>query len=248
MLDYPTLDDIKSALFVQPHPDDNEIGAGGTMAYLVQKGIPVYSVSVTKGDGGSDEHSPEALASIRALEAQHASDILGVTYLGDLGYTNTNPGTISSICEDIVNIMRTHHIQTLISVDPDLDNECHPVHLTVGRAVNEAFVRCPQRYYPFHEHRIHDDAYHPEILGHYFTKHDNTIVGIDAVYTQKMDAIRAHSSQVNEAFLQQLNTLYQAYAIGTPYTYAERLKLLYPIHTHCFAIRDELLESLMESL
>ena len=26
---YPKLEDIQSALFIQPHPDDNEIGAGG---------------------------------------------------------------------------------------------------------------------------------------------------------------------------------------------------------------------------
>ena len=32
MIDYPKMDDIKTALFIQPHPDDNEIGAGGTMA------------------------------------------------------------------------------------------------------------------------------------------------------------------------------------------------------------------------
>ncbi|QIK69236.1 hypothetical protein G7062_02555 [Erysipelothrix sp. HDW6C] len=52
MMNTPKFDDITSALFIQPHPDDNEIGAGGMMAKLVDKGIPVYSLTVTKGDGG----------------------------------------------------------------------------------------------------------------------------------------------------------------------------------------------------
>ena len=41
---YPKLEDIQSALFIQPHPDDNEIGAGGTMAYLTHRGIPVLRI------------------------------------------------------------------------------------------------------------------------------------------------------------------------------------------------------------
>ena len=62
---YHTLDDIKSALFIQPHPDDNEIGAGGTMIKLVQKGIPVYGLTVTEGRGGSYVYSPEELSKIQ---------------------------------------------------------------------------------------------------------------------------------------------------------------------------------------
>ena len=35
----PQLKNAKRVLFVQPHPDDNHIGAGGTMAWLVSLGV-----------------------------------------------------------------------------------------------------------------------------------------------------------------------------------------------------------------
>ena len=36
---YPKLEDIQSALFIQPHPDDNEIGAGGSSIDSPTKGF-----------------------------------------------------------------------------------------------------------------------------------------------------------------------------------------------------------------
>ena len=35
----PKLSSIKKALFIQPHPDDNQIGAGGTIAMLIDSGV-----------------------------------------------------------------------------------------------------------------------------------------------------------------------------------------------------------------
>ena len=42
----PDLSKAKRVLFVQPHPDDNEIGAGGTMAWLVSLGVEVWELTV----------------------------------------------------------------------------------------------------------------------------------------------------------------------------------------------------------
>lgn len=235
MIQTPKFTDITSCLFVQPHPDDNEIGAGGLMCKLADMGIPVYSLTVTRGDGGSDIYAPDELAAIRQQEAQKASDILGVTYLGDLGFSNSHPGTVAEICEKIVEVMRKYKVQTIISVDPDLPNECHPVHLRVGRAVMEAFMRVNQPYYPFHSQKRHDDAYTAEILGHYFTDSDNEIIDITQQFERKMQAIRAHESQVDERFFQSLVLYNEVIAKTSPYRYAERIKLLGQVHTHCFA-------------
>ena len=43
----PDLSKAKRVLFVQPHPDDNQIGAGGTMAWLISLGVEVYELTVT---------------------------------------------------------------------------------------------------------------------------------------------------------------------------------------------------------
>ena len=38
LLSPPRLEDIASALFIQPHPDDNEIGAGGVHSLAHRRG------------------------------------------------------------------------------------------------------------------------------------------------------------------------------------------------------------------
>jgi LmbE family N-acetylglucosaminyl deacetylase len=43
----PKLKGIKKALFIQPHADDNQIGAGGMMALLADSGAEVYELTVT---------------------------------------------------------------------------------------------------------------------------------------------------------------------------------------------------------
>ena len=43
----PDLSKAQRVLFVQPHPDDNQIGAGGTMAWLKSLGVEVYELTVT---------------------------------------------------------------------------------------------------------------------------------------------------------------------------------------------------------
>src|SRR5579875_2391892 len=56
------LTDVKSVLCVQPHPDDNEVGAGGTLARLAANGCLVYYVTVTDGRYGGSESAVSAEA------------------------------------------------------------------------------------------------------------------------------------------------------------------------------------------
>lgn len=243
-LAYPKLDTIQRALFIQPHPDDNEIGAGGTMAYLRAKGVEVFAVTVTKGDGGSAIHAPEILAEIRVKEAKKAAEILDVHYLGNLGYSNLNPGTEDEICADIVAVIRKCKPDAIFSVDPDLPNETHPVHIRVGNAVKQAFMRAGQSFYPFTENIEQIDAFSPKILGQYFTEDETEIVDISAYYALKLSAIAAHSSQVDADFLALLDNYYALISEGTGFEKVERLKLLGKVHTHCFAVPKEIKELL----
>ncbi|MGC6769434.1 PIG-L deacetylase family protein [Enterococcus sp. LJL51] len=233
---YPEIDDIKSALFIQPHPDDNEIGAGGLIAYLRKKEIPVYSLTVTKGDGGGGDTAPEIISGIRAKEAQEAAKILNQTYLGSLGYSNEQLGTIDEIVQDLVEVIRKYRPDAVFSVDGKLEDEIHPAHLRVGAAVDTAFFRAGQKTYPFGQKKMYDTAFSPRILGKYFTENDNTILDITDYYALKLKAISAHRSQVNEEFLAMLEGYYELLAMETGYEKAERFKLLFKEQTHAFAI------------
>ncbi len=233
---YPKLEDIQSALFIQPHPDDNEIGAGGTMAYLTHQGIPVYGLTVTEGRGGSKTIEPEELGKIRKIEAQNAMDVLGVVNLGCLGYHDNRPIIHETLVKELVRIIREVKPQAIFTVDPQLPDEMHPVHIQVGRAVQEAYMRCGQIYYPFEDHAKHADAFSPDIIGFYFTADDNTILDISDWMDLKCEAILKHKTQVDRQTLESFKAFYALVADGTDYQYAERLKLLSSVHTHCFAI------------
>ena len=68
------------ALIISPHPDDLEIGMGGTVCLLLEKGIDVISVVVTDGRRSANPLgiTQEELVRTRELEVRESSEILGV--------------------------------------------------------------------------------------------------------------------------------------------------------------------------
>ncbi|MGH7180209.1 MAG: PIG-L family deacetylase [Tepidisphaeraceae bacterium] len=70
---------MASFLVVGPHPDDQELGMGGTIARLVQQGHQVHLVDMTNG-----EPTPNGSVEKRAAESAAAARVLGVqrTLLG----------------------------------------------------------------------------------------------------------------------------------------------------------------------
>jgi len=70
-MDYPSLDVIA----VGAHPDDVEIGCGGTLARLVKQGYRVGIIDLTDGEPTPLSTGPEA----RMEEARAAAEVLGVT-------------------------------------------------------------------------------------------------------------------------------------------------------------------------
>src|SRR5438445_13119740 len=77
-----------SLLAVEPHPDDESIGMGGTLARYSGEGVRTTLVTATRGEVGEildkDLDPKEAaprLATIREAELRHAVKLLGVTEL-----------------------------------------------------------------------------------------------------------------------------------------------------------------------
>src|ERR1700738_2753659 len=85
-----------SLLAVQPHPDDESIGMGGTLARYSAEGVRTTLVTATRGEVGEildkDLDPKEAaprLATIREGELRNAVKILGVNELVFLGYEDS---------------------------------------------------------------------------------------------------------------------------------------------------------------
>src|SRR5438105_9241563 len=89
-----------SLLAVEPHPDDESIGMGGTLARYATEGVRTTLVTATRGEVGEildkDLDPKEAaprLATIREGELRNAVKILGVNELVFLGYEDSGmPG------------------------------------------------------------------------------------------------------------------------------------------------------------
>lgn len=68
-------------LVVAPHPDDGELGCGGTLARAKAEGLSTGILDLTRGEMGS-KGTPEE----REKEVAEASRILGLDFRGNLGF------------------------------------------------------------------------------------------------------------------------------------------------------------------
>ena len=71
----------KTILSVLAHPDDAEFLCAGTMIRLREEhGYTLHIATMTAGDCGSAEHTPDEIASIRRAEGADAARAIGATY------------------------------------------------------------------------------------------------------------------------------------------------------------------------
>lgn len=237
ILSPPLLAGIKKALFIQPHPDDNEIGAGGTMAYLIEQGAEVYELTVTDDRFSSDTMSGTALIELRQNEALAAMKVLGVKNAGFLGFSDKTGASVEEIAAAILPVIRAVQPDAVFSVDPNLPDECHSDHVKVGMAVRYCIMDAEIKHYPEQEdHAVHADACEIQIYGQYFTDRPNTVLDIEPFKEKKYEAIKCHASQCNPGLLMILEAQSGILAEGTEYDYVERLRLLSSIHKHCFVL------------
>lgn len=135
------------ALIISPHPDDLEIGMGGTVCLLLEKGVDVVSVVVTDGRRSANPLgiTQEQLVRTRELEVRESSEILGVE-VSLLGFSDmdsdSNKREFSSEMAEIITDIRPGEIYL---PHPEIDK--HRTHRTVSHltldCLNVALVESP---------------------------------------------------------------------------------------------------------
>ena len=75
----PDIEKSERYLFIGPHPDDIEIGAGATAAKLAAMGKSVCFLICLDGRYGSETIPPDELVGIRKKEACASAKMLGVS-------------------------------------------------------------------------------------------------------------------------------------------------------------------------
>jgi N-acetylglucosamine malate deacetylase 1 len=167
------------------HPDDIEIGLGGTVARHVELGYRVGLYDLTRGEAGSNG-TPEE----RQSEAARARVVLGAQWrdcacLPDRAL-GTSPGHVIAIVE----IIRRHRPRVVAA--PYWEDR-HPDHVAASRLVSEAVFSAGLRRYP-----ASGDAWRTERVCYYFINgiaEASFVIDVSSQYEVKRRALACHQSQ-----------------------------------------------------
>lgn len=189
---------VKSILCIQPHPDDNEIGMGGTIKVLSKLGCRISYCTVSKGKGGSNELSSKDLIEIRQIELKEAGLSLGVSSFYQLDLNDTHFPDEKEITTQLVKVIREVKPELVFTCDPYLMYEAHPTHRKTGMAVLEACLFSSMKHFPEPDAINAPDIHSVQAIGFYATAHPNTYIDITETFDDKLNAIFKHKSQFNE--------------------------------------------------
>jgi N,N'-diacetylchitobiose non-reducing end deacetylase len=232
-------DDARRVLCVQPHYDDNDIAAGGTLAALHDRGVEIYYLTVTDDLIGVLDPllSDEAAAAQLKCEQFAAGEIVGVKNHEWLGQPDAGDYNYFSLRLQVIRAIRQYHPDFVFTCDPWLPYEAHRDHIQTGLAVAEAsYLHSMPR---LKTDPAVDSQYQPYTLrgvAFYFTRTPNTVVSISTYRGRKRRAVRCYQAQFSPAgmdiLLQNLETEERRVANGQPFEYGEAFKVLRPEQLH----------------
>jgi len=171
-------------LAIGPHPDDIEIGCAGTLIKYAQSGHNIFLLLVSKGEMGGE-------AEIRYKEQMKAADIIGAR---DVFWGGFNDTELLDKGNEIIHIVEEY----IKEIQPDFIfvnffEDTHQDHRTVNRSVLSAarYVRNVMFYeVPTTSNFI-----------------PNVFVDIGSVLDMKLEALKAHASQVMKTNIQDLSII-----------------------------------------
>ncbi len=199
-------------LAVFAHPDDAEIAAGGTLAAWAADGRRVHLLVLTNGDRGSQEPTRDRaeLAATRLLETEAAAEVMG---LASALVLSTHDGELENrpeIREAVVRRIREVRADTVVTCDPtamffDSPDGArtvyynHSDHRTAGSVALDAASPASGNPHFFAEH-LGEGLGVQEVteiwLG--WTNAPNHTQDVTGSWRQKVDALAAHASQLEE--------------------------------------------------
>lgn len=143
----PRIEEYRRFLFVGPHPDDIEIGAGATAAKLAAMGKEVCFLVCMDGRFG-DGSAPEGIRGDRLVELRKQEAIASAAMLGikDVRFLDLRDGGFyeqKELVEGIARVTGDFQPEVMLTPDPDVTSECHADHRNVGNAVRQVAYFAP---------------------------------------------------------------------------------------------------------
>lgn len=171
-----------------PHPDDIEIGAGGTVARHVELGFRVGLCDLTAGEMGSNGSVEERLA-----EAEHARAALGAAWRVNLHWPDRAIGGADHIRSAGALIRQVRPRAVAIPYWSDR----HPDHVAASHVLTEAVFNSGLRRF--------DPSIEPwkvDRLCHYFINDGaapSFVIDVSETYERKRNALACYASQFRPA-------------------------------------------------
>ncbi|HEX2280164.1 MAG TPA: PIG-L deacetylase family protein [Thermomicrobiales bacterium] len=204
----------KRALVIMAHPDDAEFSCAGTVAKWVREGWEVHYLVVTDATGGGSDEATEVgaearelIANTRKAEQREAGRILGLTGIEFLDYPDGVIEPTITLRHDIVRVIRRIRPSRVVCPSPDRRwdpytiGRYHPDHLAVGAAALAAVYPASQNPWDFPELLL--EGLQPHKVSEVWVvgaPQNNHWVDVSDTVDLKIDALRAHHSQLGEHF------------------------------------------------
>ncbi len=167
------------------HPDDVEIGLGGTLIKHARMGYKCGIVDITAGESGSNG-TPE----VRRAEALKAAEIMGMAMRDCLGFPDARLQVNEDSLRGVIEVIRRYKPKVVIG---PYRKDKHPDHLRASQLVREAAHLSGLRRYP-----ADGEPHRPPVVGEFFLAvydEPSFIIDTSDVYETKIEALYAHQSQ-----------------------------------------------------
>jgi bacillithiol biosynthesis deacetylase BshB1 len=168
-----------------PHPDDVEIGAGGTVAKHTAMGLRVGLCDLTAGEMGSNGTVEERLA-----EAEDARKVLGAVWRLNLRWPDRAIGTETQHELAVTELIRKVRPKAIAL---PYWSDRHPDHVAASRVLTDAIFNAGLRRY-----KAEGAPWKPDMTSYYFINESTQpsfVVDVTEQYDIKRRALACHASQ-----------------------------------------------------
>ncbi len=238
---FPKVQSFERYLFVGPHPDDIEIGAGATVAALRAQGKSICFLICTDGCYGSvnikDSVSEEELVAIRKDEAIRSAAALGVTDVRFLGLSDGGFYDFDQLIKEIAAVISSFQPDVIFAPDPAPESECHIDHLNVGKAVRTLAINTS---IPGIMKKLGAEACPLKAVGFYMTAKPNVYMKTTGFLKQQFSALfDNHLSQYPQGCADRnsiqlyLKLRAKEFGFRSFHLTAEGFRILGTVHMHC---------------
>jgi N-acetylglucosamine malate deacetylase 1 len=172
-----------------PHPDDLEIGLGGTIARHTALGMRVGLCDLTAGEMGSNG-TPEE----RLREAEAARVVLGAEWRENLRWADRRIGKDASHLDQAVSFIRRQRPR-VVAIPYWMDR--HPDHVAASSLLADACFNAGLRRYV-----AEGEAWKVDWICYYFINDSaapSFVVDVSEHYDRKLAALDCHASQFTPA-------------------------------------------------